>query len=133
MPHTYQPLRPLHETWNRNLEEKTPSGGGYVSVVPHLGRAMRHNTDLRVHVASGYYDLATTFFGAESALSQDGVVHERISYSYYEVGHMIFVHEPSRVLFLNDIRDFIRAGTRTARVTPNVTFDLRTPEPSPAR
>lgn len=69
---------------------------------------MRHNQDLRVLVASGYYDLATPFFGAENALSEDGVAHDRIAYTYYEVGHLIFVHEPSRVRFVNDVRQFIR-------------------------
>jgi carboxypeptidase C (cathepsin A) len=93
--------------WNWLLQEKAANGGGYVNVVPYLGRAMRHNRDLRVLVASGYYDLATPFFGAENALSEDGLVHERISYSYYEVGHMIFLHEPSRVRLTNDVKQFI--------------------------
>jgi hypothetical protein len=71
---------------------------------------MRRNKDLNVLVGCGYYDLATPFFGAENALSQDGVVHERIDFRYYDVGHMIFLHEPSRVRFTNDVREFIRSG-----------------------
>lgn len=110
MPRPYLPIRDI-DSWNWMLEDKTPNGGGYINVVPHLGRAMRHNKDLRVLVASGYYDLATPFFGAENALSQDGVVHERIFYTYYEVGHMIFLDEASRVRFLNDVRQFT-AGTK---------------------
>ncbi len=109
MDRSYVPMEDMSK-WNWLLEDKAPSGGGYVNVVPYLGRAMRHNKDLRVLVAAGYYDFATPFFGAENALSEDGVVHERISYAYYEVGHMIFLHEPSRVRFLNDIRRFIQDG-----------------------
>ena len=105
----YVPMKEM-KSWNWLLDEKTPNGGGYVNVVPYLGRAMRRNKDLRVHVASGYYDLATPFFGAENALSQDGVVHERITYTYYPVGHMIFLHEPSRVQFLSDVGQFLRPG-----------------------
>lgn len=93
--------------WNWLLEDKSPNGGGYINIVPYLGRAMRRNGDLRVLVASGYYDCATPFFGAENALSEHGLVHERISYAYYEVGHMIFLHEPSRQRFLADVRRFI--------------------------
>jgi carboxypeptidase C (cathepsin A) len=105
----YVPSR-LPETWNWLLEEKPPSGGGYINVVPHLGRAMRRNDALRVLVASGYFDFATPFFGAENALSQDGVPQDRLAYAYYEVGHMILVHEPSRTMFLNDVRRFISSA-----------------------
>jgi carboxypeptidase C (cathepsin A) len=107
MDRAYVSLSALGESWNWSLQERVPNGGGYVNVIPYLGRAMRHNEDLRIMVSSGYYDLATPFFGAENALSQDSVVPERISYTYYEVGHMIFLHEPSRVRLLNDVRQFI--------------------------
>jgi carboxypeptidase C (cathepsin A) len=111
--------RKMDEAWNWLLTKRAQSGGGsmnaqngggYINVVPYLGRAMRRNIDLRVLVASGYYDVATPFFGAENALSQDGVVHNRISYSYYEAGHMIFLHEPSRLQLSIDIRNFITQG-----------------------
>ena len=111
MERPYLPLASIIDSWKWLLQEKAPNGGGYINVVPYLGRAMRHNQDLRVLVVSGYYDFATPFFGAENALSEDGLVHERIAYAYYEVGHMIFLHEPSRVRFLSDVRQFIRAGS----------------------
>jgi carboxypeptidase C (cathepsin A) len=103
------------EGWNWVLQGKVPNGGGYISAIPHLGRAMRRNQALRVLVASGYYDLATPFFGAENALSQDGVVHDRITFTYYEAGHMIFLHEPSRCRFLEDIRQFTHSGVKCPR------------------
>lgn len=108
MDRPYVPMTEIDANWNWLMHGKAQNGGGYINVVPHLGRAMRRNTDLRVLVASGYYDFATPFFGAENALSQDGVAHERIAYTYYEVGHMIFLHEPSCVQFLNDVRQFIQ-------------------------
>lgn len=110
----YLPLTSTVDSWNWLLQDEAPSGGGYVNVIPYLGRAMRHNKELRVLVASGYYDFATPFFGAENALSQDGVVHDRINYTYYEVGHMIFLHDPSRVRFLMDVRQFVQADVSTA-------------------
>jgi carboxypeptidase C (cathepsin A) len=108
MERPYLPMSALLPDWNWSLQEKVPNGGGYINVVPHLGRAMRHNPQLRVLAACGYYDLATPFFGSENALSQDGLAHERIAFTYYEVGHMLFVHEPSRVQLLHDVRHFIR-------------------------
>lgn len=107
MPYSYVPYTEL-KAWNWRLEESTPNGAGYVNVVPHLGRAMRHNEHLRVLVVSGYYDLATPFFGVENALSQPGIVQERVTYTYHEVGHMIFVHSPCRERFLADVREFVR-------------------------
>ena len=115
MERPYLPMTDIDDRWNWLMQEKALNGGAYVNVVPSLGRAMRHNKDLRVLVASGYYDLATPFFGAENALSQDGVVHERITYTFYEVGHMIFLHEPSRAQFLHDVRHFIHAGGSPGR------------------
>ena len=112
MERQYIPMTSLFEAWNWSLQDKPLNGGGYVNVIPYLGRVMRHNADLRVVVALGYYDLSTPFFGAENALSQDGLVHERITCTYYEVGHMIFLHESSRVRLLNVIQEFIRDGRR---------------------
>lgn len=74
---------------------------------PYVGRAMRQNKDLRVMVASGYFDLVTPFFDAENSFARNGILPERMTYKYYEAGHMMYVHEPSRVKLLNDVRAFI--------------------------
>ena len=97
----------VSQNWNWRLDKKTPNGGRFINVVPNLGRAMRHNKDLKVLVASGYYDFATPFFGAENALSQDGVVADRITYTYYKTGHMIFLDEANRKKLLADVRSLI--------------------------
>jgi carboxypeptidase C (cathepsin A) len=109
-----RPYVPLTEfpSWNWMLDEKALNGGGFINVIPHLGRTMRQNNDLRVFVALGYFDLATPFYGAENALSQDGLVYERIAYAHYEVGHLMFLSEPSRVSLLNRIKDFVAFGSR---------------------
>ncbi|TNE67313.1 MAG: peptidase S10 [Alphaproteobacteria bacterium] len=96
-------------TWNWNIWGKSlPNGGRMVNVVPMLGKAMRRNSDMQVLVMQGYYDFATPFFGAENALSEPDIVPERVHYTYYESGHMMYVHEPSRIKFLNDVRTFIK-------------------------
>jgi carboxypeptidase C (cathepsin A) len=110
MEQPYLSMADIDSSWNWLLQDRPLSGGSYINVVPHLGRAMRRNKDLRTLVASGYYDLATPYFGAENALSQDGVPHERIAFTYYEVGHMIFLHGPSRERLLADVRKFIQMG-----------------------
>ena len=97
--------------WNWNVWGKNgiPNGGRFINVIPYLGKAMRRNSDMHVLVTSGYYDFATPFFGAENALAEADIVKERVHYTYYPAGHMMYVHEPSRIKFLSDIRAFIQA------------------------
>jgi carboxypeptidase C (cathepsin A) len=96
--------------WNWNIWGKNmPNGGRFINVIPYLGKAMRRNSDMHVLLTSGYYDFATPFFGAENALAEMDIVKDRVHYTYYEAGHMMYVHEPSRIKFLKDIRDFIKA------------------------
>lgn len=86
----------------------TGDGKYYFNVAPWLTRAMRENSGLRVFVAQGYYDFATPFFGAEFALSRSGTPIERISYHYYDAGHMMYVRDQDRAKLSQDVRAFIR-------------------------
>jgi len=81
-----------------------------VNVAPYIGTAMRQNSALRVFNAAGYYDFATPFFDAEMSFMRNGVVPERITYAYYESGHMMYIHGPSLVQLMDDVRAFIQAG-----------------------
>jgi carboxypeptidase C (cathepsin A) len=72
----------------------------HVFVQDKLAAAMRANTHMRVHVDCGYYDLATPYFGAEHSFSHLAIPAElaaNIDFSYYEAGHMMYLHEPSRL------------------------------------
>ena len=71
---------------------------------------MSFNPDLRVLVASGYYDYATPFFDAEFTLARHGIDMGRVTMTYYEAGHMMYLHHPSRGAVAADIRTFITGG-----------------------
>jgi carboxypeptidase C (cathepsin A) len=74
--------------------------GKHVQVLANLAEAMRLNPDLRVHVACGYYDAATPYYAAEHAIAHLDIppgLTSRIEFAYYEAGHMMYVHEPSRL------------------------------------
>lgn len=93
--------------------------GKSVDVTPRLARAMRANPHLKVHVAYGWYDGATPFFAAREVLEQLDIpagLHENIEHRYYDAGHMMYVHEPSRVQQSQDLADFVTrsAGTPTS-------------------
>jgi carboxypeptidase C (cathepsin A) len=81
----------------------------YRNVAPWLGQAMRENSALRVFVGQGYYDMATPFFGAEYSLTRTGIPTERVTYSYYDAGHMMYVRDADLAKLSADIRAFIRA------------------------
>ncbi len=82
----------------------------YFNVAPYIGKALRENSGLRVFLASGYYDFATPFFGAEYSLSRGDMDERRIVKEYYESGHMMYAHKPSLLKLNNDIRRFIKEG-----------------------
>jgi carboxypeptidase C (cathepsin A) len=87
--------------------------GRAVSAVDALSSAMRANQHLKVHVALGYYDGATPYFAAEHVLAHLVVpeeLRENIESAYYPAGHMMYVHEPSRVQQSKDLGAFIAAA-----------------------
>lgn len=82
----------------------------YVDVADTLRQAMAINPHLKLHVASGYYDLATPYFATDYTLDHlalDPVLRANISTSYYEAGHMMYVHRPSLVQLKAALADFI--------------------------
>jgi carboxypeptidase C (cathepsin A) len=84
--------------------------GRPVDVTPKLERAMRANPHLKVHVAYGYYDGATPHFAAEDVFAHlqiPAVLRANIEHHYYEAGHMMYVHEPSRRKQSKDLAAFV--------------------------
>lgn len=81
---------------------------GYVESFVPLSEAMAHNPHLRIFVASGYYDLATPFTGAEHTFSHllPSVRRENVTLTYYEGGHMMYVHEPALAKLRDDLTTF---------------------------
>ena len=88
--------------------------GRSISVVDQLGAAMRANPHLKVHIACGYFDGATPHFGAEYVIAHLPVPPElgaNVELAHYEAGHMMYVHEPSRIRQSADLADWIKRST----------------------
>lgn len=79
----------------------------FVNVARKLSETMRRNTEMKVMVASGYYDLICPFFDAEYTFSRNGIEREKVKMTYYEGGHMMYTHEPDFIKLSNDIREFL--------------------------
>ncbi len=91
--------------------------GRPIDVSDKLERAMRQNPHLKVHLAYGYYDGATPHFAAEDVVAHLQLPPElaaNIEHAYYEGGHMMYVHEPSRVKQSADLAAFVRSASRSS-------------------
>jgi carboxypeptidase C (cathepsin A) len=86
--------------------------GAHVTVAGKLAAAMRANPHLRVHVAFGYHDGATPYYAAEHVLAHLAIPEQlraNIESAYYPAGHMMYVHEPSRLQQSADLAAFVQS------------------------
>jgi carboxypeptidase C (cathepsin A) len=85
----------------------------FVEVCESLRKAISANPHLKVFVANGYFDLATPYFATEYTfhhLGLDPSLKGNVSMAYYEAGHMMYIHQPSRVQLKRDLAAFVRAA-----------------------
>lgn len=88
----------------------------YVSVSDTLRQAMTKNPHLKVFVANGYYDLATPYFASiysYNHLALEPVLRKNLTMTYYEAGHMMYIHEPSMKKLRKDLEKFYSTATKT--------------------
>jgi carboxypeptidase C (cathepsin A) len=83
----------------------------YVNVAETLRHAICVNNHLKVHVANGFFDLATPYFATRYTFNRLGLEPElrgNITMSYYEAGHMMYVHMPSLKRLKEELVKFIQ-------------------------
>jgi len=101
----YEILNPKVWPWSFAQHENQ-----YVNVAEMLRKAMTANPYLKVHVANGYYDLATPYLATRytfSHLGLDASLQDNLSMSYYEAGHMMYIHIPSLARLKETLAKFI--------------------------
>lgn len=91
-------------SWTWDIPNGWPQ---FVNVAPNVGKAQRQNSGFKVLLASGYYDMATPFFASENTFHNNGIDSSRVTFTYYEAGHMMYVHEPSLEKLVDDMRAFL--------------------------
>lgn len=87
--------------------------GRYVNVAEDLREAMARNPQLKVFVANGYYDLATPYFATEYTfdhLAFDPGYKERVTMTFYEAGHMMYIRKVEREKLKRDVAAFYRTA-----------------------
>lgn len=113
---TYEILTGRVHPWNFDARNS------YLNVTGTLRRAMAKNRDLRVFVANGYTDLATPFFATEytfNHLELDPAVADHVTMTYYEAGHMMYVHKPSLQKLKRDLAGFYGDAVRREQPAAN--------------
>ncbi len=91
----------------------------YLNVAETLKRAMTKNPFLKVWVANGYYDLATPYFATDYTVKHMGLdpaVRGNITMSYYEAGHMMYIHMDSLKKLKADYAAYMEATLKAAGV-----------------
>ncbi|MGH9884879.1 MAG: hypothetical protein ACREBE_05095 [bacterium] len=93
--------------WNRGGPQ-TPA-----PAAPNTGdalrSAMRTNPDLRVLVASGYYDLVSSYYEIEYAAKRlPADLAPRVTWRSYAGGHAAYTDDAVRKQFRNDVAAFMR-------------------------
>jgi carboxypeptidase C (cathepsin A) len=108
----------LHYPTSGNVRPWTYVQNRYMDNTDALRLTMAKNPFLKVFVACGYYDMATYVGGAEfnfSHLAYDRQVTDRVSFGYYEAGHMIYVRPSAHEALKGDVAKFIRSASGPAR------------------
>lgn len=103
------PYHALAELWNKwSFKDFTNK---YVNVGDSLRKAMHANPEMKIYVASGYYDLATPHAAGDFTLSHLGLhesLQKNVTLRYYEAGHMMYIHQPSLDIMAKDLKQFVK-------------------------
>jgi carboxypeptidase C (cathepsin A) len=105
----YEVLNPKVWPWNYENFQNT-----YVDVSGTLRDTMTKNPFLKVYIASGFFDLATPYFATEHTIAHLGIepaLRDNIEVSYFDAGHMMYVHGPSTKALGDDLRNFVETAT----------------------
>ena len=85
----------------------------YPLVIPDLAAAMVRNPNMKVLVASGYFDLATPFYQTEQDIAHLGVpapLQQNVAFTYYQAGHMVYTAPSELEKFAADLTRFFGAA-----------------------
>jgi carboxypeptidase C (cathepsin A) len=98
-------------TDGRQLGERSK---GHVNVAGDLSTAMSRNTHLKAQGANGYCGLATPFSAAEFTMHDPGLepeLRDNFRLLCRPVGHVMYVHPPSRRQLKGNIVGFVEWAT----------------------
>ncbi len=97
--------------WSHRVDgQKAP----LFDVAEDLRQAMTQNPHMLVLSANGYFDFATPFLETEYTLDHMGLdpsLKKNLRYTYYQSGHMVYMHEEALKQFKADLAKFYDDAT----------------------
>ena len=94
----------------KGLEKWEAEQSRYINVADDLRDAFFVNPALRVYIANGFYDLATPYFATQYTVNHLGLpenLAKRIQMTYFESGHMMYLHLPSLEKVSAELKAFV--------------------------
>ncbi len=95
------------QPWNYEVQN------GFGDTTSLLRNALTKNPYMKVLVAAAYYDLATPFYAVQYTFNHMGLnpdMHKRISWAYYESGHMLYIDSTSHTKLRHDVGEFLSSA-----------------------
>jgi carboxypeptidase C (cathepsin A) len=108
----------LHYDSSGNVRPWTYVQNSYMDMTEPLRQSMAKNPFLKVRVEAGYFDMACVFAGAVIDfwhLGYDKVFTGRVSFGWYEGGHMMYTRPSAHKALKDDIAKFIADTASGAR------------------
>ncbi|HET6726076.1 MAG TPA: peptidase S10 [Gammaproteobacteria bacterium] len=113
-PSAYRQIYSSGEGWSfKHREPGFGSSSGTPNVMPDLAAAMKHNPNMKVMLAGGYFDLGTPFFAAEYEMYQLNIpkdLQDNISYHFFPSGHMVYLNPKAHKGLHDAAAKFIEAN-----------------------
>jgi carboxypeptidase C (cathepsin A) len=103
----------IYERSSDKVYPWTVPEGQYVATAEPLRKAMMKNPSLKVMIASGYYDMATPFFGGTYIIAHMGLPESdrgRMRQTFYEAGHMMYIRPAEHAKLHKDVAELIRSA-----------------------
>lgn len=96
--------------WNYNNVQNQ-----YLNTGETLRQAIHKNPALKVLICNGYYDLATPYYATDYTVNHlfvDASLRGNISQTFYEAGHMMYIHQPSLQKLKRDVAEFYQKAVK---------------------
>lgn len=104
----YEILKSLYKSWTFEDYQNH-----YVNTAKDLRQGFQLNPKLKVIVCNGYFDLATPLLATEYTFNHIPLPEQQqanIQMTYYQAGHMMYLHQPSLAALSQDLMAFIKSA-----------------------
>lgn len=112
--HTLKWESDLHYPTSGNVRPWSYVQNRYMDMTDALRQTMAKNPFLKVFVICGYYDMATYVGGIEFNLTHmayERQIADRVSFGYYEGGHMMYIRPSAHAALKKDTAAFIQSAS----------------------